>query len=187
MNTATTEPELKRLMVASLEGDADAHRELLTSLSGRLRGFFKMRLMRHGYGAVEAEDLVQEALMAIHTRRHTYDRDQPFTPWLYGIARYKLLDFLRRSRAATADVPIEDASAVVAHDEVGGVESTVDVEKMLATLPPKMSWAIRHVKLEGLSVNEAATRTGMSPSAIKVSVHRGLKALAHMIARERQR
>ena len=176
------EAQYREWMLASLQGDASQYRMLLAELTRHLRGYYARRL-----GVDAAEDAVQETLIAIHTRRHTYDRDQPFTPWLYGIARYKLLDFLRRSRAATADVPIEDASAVVAHDEVGGVESTVDVEKMLATLPPKMSWAIRHVKLEGLSVNEAATRTGMSPSAIKVSVHRGLKALAHMIARERQR
>ena len=58
---------------------------------------------------------------------------------------------------------------------------------MLRALPPKMSRAIRYVKLEGLSVREAAARSGMSPSAVKVSVHRGLKALARLIAKEQQR
>lgn len=184
--SGTSELELQRLMRAGLAGDADAHRALLTLASGRLRAYFKTRLVSAGYGAVEAEDLVQEVLIAVHTRRHTYDPSQPFTPWLYGIARYKLIDYLRRSRASSRDVPLDDAEGVLARDDASGVESSFDVEKMLAQLPPKMSRAIRFVRLEGLSVNEAATRTGMSPSAVKVSVHRGLKALARLIGSEKQ-
>ena len=60
---------------------------LLTQVSGRLRAYFMTRLAHAGLGAVESEDLVQEVLIAVHTRRHTYDPSQPFTPWLYGIAR----------------------------------------------------------------------------------------------------
>lgn len=174
-------------MSAGLNGDADAHRTLLTLVSGRLRAFFKARLARLGHGSVEAEDLVQEVLIAVHTRRHTYDVSQPFTPWLYGIARYKFLDYLRRTRASMHDVPIDHADDVMARDDVEGVESTFDVEKIMRGLPPKMRLAIRQVKLEGLSVSEAAARSGMSPSAVKVSVHRGLKALARLVAKETQR
>jgi RNA polymerase sigma-70 factor (ECF subfamily) len=187
VDTPTSEPELRRLMTAGLHGDEDAHRTVLTLVSGRLRAYFKTRLARIGRGAVEAEDLVQEVLIAVHTRRHTYDPSQLFTPWLYGIARYKLLDYLRRTRVSAHDVPVDQADDVMAHDDVGGVENTFDVEKMLAELPPKMGQAIRYVKLEGLSVSEAATRLGMSPSAVKVSVHRGLKTLARLIAKERGR
>lgn len=179
------EPELQRLMRAGLNGDADAHRTLLTLASGRLRAYFKTRLLHAGYGALETEDLVQEVLIVVHTRRHTYDPAQPFTPWLYGIARYKLVDYVRRSRRTAHDVPIDDADEPMAHEDAHGLESSLDLDKMLARLPRKMSRAIRYVKLEGLSVNEAATRSGMSPSAVKVSVHRGLKALARLVAKEK--
>jgi RNA polymerase sigma-70 factor, ECF subfamily len=81
------EGELKCLMVASLGGDEGAYRSVLGRLSGYLRGYYKTRLVA---GRVaDVEDLVQETLLAIHVRRHTYDPDQPFTPWVYAIARYK--------------------------------------------------------------------------------------------------
>lgn len=187
MNTQAGEPELQRLMTAGLDGDAEAHRMLLALVSGRLRAYFKTRLVRIGHGDVEAEDLVQEALIAVHTRRHTYDVSQPFTPWLYGIARYKFLDYLRRTRLSMHDVPIDDTFEIVANDDIRAVESSYDMEKLLEGLPPKMKEAIRYVKLEGLSVNEAAARSGMSASAVKVSVHRGLKRLARLIGERAER
>jgi RNA polymerase sigma-70 factor (ECF subfamily) len=187
MDTRTSEPELQRLMSAGLSGDAEAHRTLLTLVSGRLRAYFRTRLVRIGHGAVETEDLVQEVLIAVHTRRHTYDVSQPFTPWLYGIARYKFLDYLRRTRSSMHDVPVDEVTDLTAHDDVQDVESSYDVDKLLERLSPKMRQAIRYVKLDGLTVNEAAVRSGMSPSAIKVSVHRGLKALARLIVKETER
>ena len=84
-------------MLAGLQGDAASYRLLLTQLSGHLRAYYKGRLARIGRGATEAEDLTQEALMAIHTRRHTYDPAEPLTPWVHAIARYKLIDHLRRT------------------------------------------------------------------------------------------
>ncbi|MGZ9073533.1 MAG: sigma-70 family RNA polymerase sigma factor, partial [Rhodoplanes sp.] len=109
-----SEPEFKALMTASLAGDAAAHRALLGHLSGRLRAYYKGRLARIGRGATEAEDLVQEALIAIHTGRHTYDPAEPFTPWMQAIARYKLVDHLRRTRVSLAEAPIDDAADVMA-------------------------------------------------------------------------
>jgi RNA polymerase sigma-70 factor (ECF subfamily) len=93
MDIRTREPDLRALMISGLDGDAAAHRALLERLSSQLRAYFKGQLNRIGRGPVEAEDLVQEALIAIHTRRHTYDRSQLFTPWVYAIARYKFLDY----------------------------------------------------------------------------------------------
>lgn len=91
---------LKTLMVAALDGNETAYRALLEKLSNLLRTFFRGQLGRIDRGLVEAEDLVQETLIAIHTRRHTYDRSQLFTPWMYAIARYKFLDYLRRTKAS---------------------------------------------------------------------------------------
>src|SRR5882757_7991906 len=179
------EAELKNLMIAGLNGDAAAHRCLLERLARHLRGYYKGRLARIGRSDTEAEDLVQEALLAIHTRRNTYDPGEPLTPWVHAIARYKLIDHLRRTRASRADVPIDNAADIVAHDDHGGAESAHDLGKLMSRLPDKMQRAIQYVKLDGLSVAEAASRCGISESDVKISVHRGLKALAAAIAREK--
>ena len=104
--------ELKALMLASLDGSAASYRSLLERLSSRLRAYYKGKLGRFGRGATEAEDLVQEVLLAIHLKRHTYDTAEPFTPWVHTIARYKLIDYLRRTRTA-ASVPIDEGTEII--------------------------------------------------------------------------
>ena len=180
------EAELRALMRASLAGDALAHRTLLSRLSANLRAYYKTRLARIGRSATEAEDLMQEALMAIHTRRHTYDPAEPLTPWVYAIARYKLIDHLRHTRSSMTDLPLDDAEEITSRDDHVETESANDLNRLLSDLPDKMRRAIQAVKLDGLSVAEAASRCGMSESAVKVNVHRGLKALVASIARERR-
>ncbi len=181
MDIRSNEPELRSLMLAGLDGDAAAHKALLTRLSAYLRAYFKTHLARIGRSPADAEDLVQETLIALHTRRHTYDRSQLLTPWVYAIARYRLVDFLRRSKASVTDVAIEEAEEVLADDDPSSVESGLDLQKLMAHLTPKTRQAIQLVKLDGLSVSEAAARSGMSQSAIKVSVHRGLRALSLLV------
>lgn len=181
---STFEIELKALMLASLEGDAASHRLLLDRLSRRLRAYYKAKLVAVGRGIAEAEDLVQEAILAIHLKRHTYDPREPLTPWVHAIARYKLIDFLRRNRASLAEVPIDGADEVMAHDDNADAESTYDIRRLMQRLPEGMQCAIGAVKLDGLSVAEAAKRCGLSESGVKVNIHRGLKALAASIARE---
>jgi RNA polymerase sigma-70 factor (ECF subfamily) len=181
---ATHEIELKALMLASLDGDAASHRALLERLSRRLRAYYKGKLARIGRDATEAEDLVQEAVLAIHIKRHTYDPAEPLTPWVHAIARYKLIDFLRRSRASISDVPIEEADTIMAHDDHVDAESTYDLKRLMQRLPEKMRCSIEAVKLEGQSIAEAAERCGISESGVKVNIHRGLKALAALIAQE---
>ena len=178
------EIELKALMLASLDGNAASHRALLDRLSRRLRAYYKAKLGAVGKGATEAEDLLQEAILAIHLKRHTYDPREPLTPWIHAIARYKLIDFLRRNRASLAEVPINDADDVMAHDDNADAESTYDVRRLMQRLPKGMQCAIEAVKLDGLTVAEAARRCGLSEPGVKVNVHRGLKALAALIARE---
>jgi RNA polymerase sigma-70 factor (ECF subfamily) len=173
-------------MSAGLNGDNIAYRRLLTTLSGNLRAYFRGRLARSGRSVEETEDLVQEALIAVHVRRHTYDPGRPLTPWMYAIARYKLIDYLRRTRSSMADYPIESAEEIIASDDNTTVESSLDLTKLLASLPERMRLAIQYVKIEGLSVAEAAARCEISESAVKVNVHRGLKALAASISRGKQ-
>jgi RNA polymerase sigma-70 factor (ECF subfamily) len=184
MDVTSAESELRALMIASRSGDAAAYRSLLEKLSAQLRGYFKARLNRANRGAVEAEDLVQEALLAVHTRSHTYDTSQLFTPWVYAIARYKLVDYLRRTKTSLRDVPVSETEELSVPDDHGQIESNVDLDRLLAELSPKQRKAIQYVKLDGLSVSEAATRCNMSESAVKVSVHRGVKALARAVTRE---
>jgi RNA polymerase sigma-70 factor (ECF subfamily) len=185
MDIRSTEPELRTLMLAGLDGDAAAHKALLSKLSAYLRAYFKARLARIGRAPADAEDLLQETLIAFHTRRHTYDRSMPLTPWIYAIARYRLMDYLRRTKASLKDVPIEEAEEVWAAGDAVAVESGIDLEKLMAKLKPKARQAIQFVKLDGLSVSEAAERSGMSPSAVKVSVHRGLRALSLLVSQRR--
>jgi len=168
------ETELKDLMVRGLDGDAAAHARLLALLSVRLRAFFRRRL---GGDGADAEDLVQETLMAVHTRRGTYDRAQPFEAWVYAVARYKLIDHFRRAKVR-ATVPLEAAGAVFADTDVEAGTAKADLDRLL---PARQQALIRSVKIEGLSMAEAAERSGMSVSAVKVSVHRGLGALSRRL------
>ena len=172
-------------MIAGLGGDGAAYRTLLSELSGHLRVHYRGKLVRAGRTTEETEDLVQEALMAVHTRRHTYDPTQLLTPWVYAIARYKLIDYLRQNQSALTNVPIEDASEIIAADSDQAMESHFDLNKLLARLPDKVRLAIQYVKIEGLSVVEAAARCGVSESAIKMNVHRGLKQLSAVISQEK--
>src|SRR5712692_9722542 len=154
----TNETELKVLMVASLKGDSAAHRTLLDRLSRHLRAYYKGRLARIGRSASEAEDLVQEALIAVHIQRHTYDPAELLTPWVFAIARYKLIDHLRRTRASLADVPLDDAEEMMAQDDHIATESAYDLDRLLSKLPDRMRRAIQYVKLDGLNVVETARR-----------------------------
>jgi RNA polymerase sigma-70 factor, ECF subfamily len=173
------------LMIASLDGAAAAYHELLQRLTPHLRAYYRHRFARIGHGLTEAEDLLQEALIAIHTHRHTYDQTRPFTPWVYAIARYKFFDYLRRTKYSLKDVPMESAAELIANSDMTAVDSGLDVQRLLAEIPSKVREAIQSIKLEGLSVSETAARSGMSESAVKVAVHRGLKALALRIRQER--
>jgi len=173
------EERLRQLLVRGLAGDAPAYHAFLQDLSAHLRAFLRRRLTRL---PDEVEDLVQETLLAVHNQRHTYDAGQPLTAWVQAIAKYKLVDLLRRR--ATRDVltdPLDDDFDLASPSDTEAAEARRDLGKLLAQLPDRQRLPIVHMKLEGLSVAEAARLTGMSESAVKVGVHRGLKALAALI------
>ena len=173
------EKRLHELLVQGLVGDTAAYHAFLKALSAHLRAYFRKRLFQR---PDDVEDLAQETLLAVHNQRHTYRTDQPLTAWVHAIARYKLFDLLRAraSREALTD-PLDDELEVFAASDTDAADAKKDLNKLLAGLPDRQRLPIVHVKLEGLSVVEAAQRTGMSESAIKVGVHRGLKALAARI------
>ena len=172
-----TETQLKAQMLAGLEGDAGAHASLLRACAPLLTRFFARRLQR---GAADLDDLVQEALIAVHTRRESFDRERPFTAWLFSIARHKLVDHFRRSaRRQTVD-GLDEILAQEGFEQSSN--AAMDIDRLLHTLPAKQARMIRQTKIEGLSVAEAAGLAGFSVSDVKVSVHRGLKALRATIA-----
>lgn len=184
MTTQAPEAALHALMLAGLEGDASAHRTLLKELSPYLRAYFRRHLLGRGTTAENAEDLVQETLIAIHTRRQTYHRSQPLTPWVYAIARHKLIDGYRRIGTSPEFLPIAAAADVTTDDGPAPIESNLDIETLLKQLPVKVRQAVRKMKLEGLTAGELAAETGSSPSAAKVAVHRGLRALSALVKGE---
>jgi len=173
------EDRLRELLLRGLAGEASAYHTFLKELSAHLRAFLRRRLTRL---PDEVEDLLQETLLAIHNQRHTYDAGQPLTAWVHAIARYKLVDLLRRRAGRDAlNDPLDDELAVFAHSDSEAADARRDLGKLLDRLPDGQRLPIVHMKLEGLSVVEVAKLTGMSESAVKVGVHRGLKALAAMI------
>lgn len=173
---AAGESRLHALLVQGLQGDTTAYHGFLKDLSSHLRAYFRKRLFQR---PDDVEDLVQEALLAVHNQRHTYRADQPLTAWVHAIARYKLVDLLR-ARAIREELtePLDEDMTFFADSDTEAAEARKDVDKLLADLPPRQRLPILHVKIEGLSVAETAARTGMSESAVKVGIHRGLKALA---------
>ena len=174
------EPRLKALMLRGLDGDAAAYRLLLGDMGGYLRAYFVRRL---GARSSEIEDLVQETLLAIHAKRATYDRTQPFTPWTYAMAHYKLVDHMRRSRWRG---PMPDGAIEDLFDDRNPEEGTVkrDLDRLLSRLPSRQGELLRAVKVEGFSMEEAGAKLGMSAAAVRVTIHRGLKALTQKVRDE---
>lgn len=174
MQTDPIETRLRGLMLASLDGDAAAYRLLLAELGRYLRPYFVRRLTPAF--ASHAEDLVQETLLAIHTRRMTYDRNRPFTAWLHAVAHHKFVDHVRR-QSIRLTVPLEDDAPFFAHDDSVDAVAKRDLDVVLDTIPARTGDLIRRTRIEGASVAEAAAAHGMSETAAKVSIHRGLKSL----------
>ncbi|WP_250866730.1 sigma-70 family RNA polymerase sigma factor [Caballeronia sp. INSB1] len=173
------ESRLKALLLNGLDGNQNAYRDFLQALTRHLRGFLRKRIPHY---QDDVEDLVQEILLAVHNARHTYRQDEPLTAWLHAIARYKLIDFFRsRARRESLNDPLDDYADLLSDTDDEPARARHDISKLLEHLPDKQRLPIVHMKLEGLSVSETAAITGLSESAVKVGVHRGLKALAARI------
>ena len=173
---AEKETRLRGLLVQGLGGDTVAYHRFLQDLSSHLRAYFRKRLSQR---PDDVEDLVQETLLAVHNQRHTYRSDQPLTAWVHGIARYKFIDSLRAHASREAlNEPLDDENELFAALDLDANDARRDLGTLLSGLPDRQRLPIVHVKLEGLSVLETAQKTGLSESAVKIGIHRGLKALA---------
>lgn len=165
-----TDSDWASLMVAAQRGEAAPYRRLLDLLRPWLLRYFRRRLP-----PAMVEDAVQETMIAIHERRHTFESGRPFEPWVAAIARYKWIDRLRAMKRATFE-EIDENLAV--EDHHSAVVSATILEALLAELKPAQSQVIRFVKIDGLSLEEAAERSGQSVSLVKVNIHRGLAKMA---------
>ena len=185
MSLQELETQLRPLFLAALAGDAAAYRLFLDLISARLRGYLGQMLARSGRTeASETEDVLQETLLALHLSRHTYDAASPVTAWAHAIARYKLVDHLRRSGRHAGALPLEDeAHQYASPAESTAAEARLDLTRAMVALPERTRSLIDRVKLQGATVAEAAQATGMTETAAKVAIHRGLQAMAKFLSR----
>jgi RNA polymerase sigma-70 factor, ECF subfamily len=175
---------LRALLVAAQHGDGQAYAGFLRELTPYLRAYFRRRLQTL---PDDVEDLVQETLLAVHNARHTYDAGHPVSAWVYAIARYKMVDLMRgrAGREALHDPLDEEGAELLTEAEPAAAEARRDLRVLLQQLPERQRLPIEYVKIEGLSVAEAAQRIGLSESAVKVGIHRGLRMLAALIGKAR--
>lgn len=170
------------LMRAALAGDGIAYRELLDTLSRVLRGAAHRGFARAGLGPDEAEDVVQETLLAIHLKRHTWDPDKPLGPWVRAVARHKLLDALKR-RGRRIEIPVDDLIDVLPAEPAETGLDRRDVDRMLEQLGGRQREIVRSVSVEGVSIRDTAERLNMTDGAVRVALHRGLRTLAALYKR----
>lgn len=162
-------------------GDATAYRQLLGEMALVLRGIARRHLVRLGLGPDEAEDVVQETLLALHLKRDSWDETRPILPWVHAIARYKMLDAARRlgrARRGTVDLPAEAFAELVAAPAPARDMTGVDPEKLVAGLPARERGVVAALALDGQSVAETAARFGIGEGAVRVAFHRGLARLS---------
>lgn len=172
---------LMPLLAAARAGDSIAYAALLSQIAALLRPFVRRHLRKHDN---DIEDVLQDVLLAIHVRRESYDASrQPMTAWVYAIARYKVIDHLRRE-GLRAHIPIDGINDLFASDTADAGDAHRDVTTLVAGLPAQQRKALQLVKLDELSVREAAADTGLSETAVKVNVHRAIKNLMRLVARD---
>lgn len=170
------EQDWSRLMRAAIGGDEAAYGRLLRSLAPALRAAARRGLARANVADFDAEDVVQETLLAIHLKRHTWDPGQPVSPWVFAIAHHKLIDAMRR-QGRRIHVPIEDVADAL-EDNSEPPAFAYEVERHVKALSPRQRDVVRSISVEGQSIGETAQRLGMTEGAVRVSLHRGLAALA---------
>lgn len=173
MNKQNNLSELDMLAERVMQGDPGAYDKLLSQARPALQAYFA-RQFRAG---AAAEDLTQETLLALHTKFYTYRSGSPFAPWLYAIAKYKAIDYLRanRRRTAATEVPLDDT--LVAGENVLAQNANHDLTNMLATLSTRDRALLQLAKVDGLSLKQISQQLNISISAVKVGIHRAMKRL----------
>ena len=166
------------LMRAAIRGDSAAYHRLLHALAPMLRKLASRGLAHRKLSREDVEDVVQETLLALHLKRHTWDECQPLLPWVHAIARNKVVDNLRRRGRGTF-LPIDDVSESLADDQQSPPEvSHVDAERVIGKLKGRQRQIVLAISIEGASARQVAQQLGMSEGAVRVALHRALQSLA---------
>ena len=165
-------------MRAAEEGDRAAYERLLREIMPFVRSLSR----RHCRNPSDVEEMVQDTLLTVHRVRHSYDPARPFSPWLAAIASRRAIDIVRRrqrvSKYETADSgQVETFSGAAANNDVEAVHSAEEIANLLQRLPARQREAIERLKLQEMSLAQAALVSGQSVGALKVNAHRALKAL----------
>jgi RNA polymerase sigma-70 factor (ECF subfamily) len=176
-----------QLMVRAQDGDRQAYRTLLEDLTPYLRSIAGRCFKQ----ASDIEDAVQDVLLTVHMVRHAYDPSRPFGPWLLAIANRRIIDRLRReTRKKTREIELSPQHETFA-EHATNLDETISDEKSLSEaierLPPDQRQAIKMLKLNEMSLKEAATVSGRSISALKVATHRAVKSLRKMLQTKSER
>jgi RNA polymerase sigma-70 factor (ECF subfamily) len=164
-------------MRAASAGDGAAYNLCLREMAQVLRPLVRRGLSRAGANPAETEDVVQDILIAVHLKRHTWDQTRPIGPWISGIARYKIIDNMRR-RGFRTELPIEDFAEILPDGSAGETVSERDVARSLEALPEGQRNVVRAIAIDGASISDTASKFNMSEGAVRVALHRGLGALA---------
>jgi RNA polymerase sigma-70 factor (ECF subfamily) len=170
--------ELAGLLIAAIAGEERAYAEFLRRVAALVRGFAARRAID---GQPDPEDVVQETLLAIHLKRHTWQADRPVLPWVFGIARFKLVDALRR-RGRRVEIDIDEIAESLAAPMVE-VANEREIGKALDALSPGQRSVVAAISVDGRSIAETATALGMNETAVRVALHRGLAAIAKKFGR----
>lgn len=179
--TGEREARWAGLMRAGLAGDGAAYARFLREVTPVLRGVVRAR--GRALGPDAQEDIVQEVLLSVHAKRHTWRADHPVSPWLYAIARHKVVDAFRR-RGTALDLPIEDFAEDLAAEPGPEVLAARDVDHFVGQLDPRSAEIVRSIALREESHDEVGARLGLSPTALRVGLHRAMKKL-QALGRER--
>lgn len=171
------ETPLEVLLGAANRGDERAYAAFLATVAPIVRGVARARAA--GLGTDVVEDIVQETLLALHRKRHTWRPDMPVRPWLYAIVRYKVVDAFR-ARGRRVQVPIEDVADILPAEPGPDPLERRDTERALGRLEPRAAAIVRAIGLDGSSVAETAHSFGMTDGAVRVALHRALRKLAQL-------
>lgn len=174
------EKELAALLRESLAGSETSYARFLDRV-GRLVRALARRKLGGGTG-VEPEDIVQETLLAVHAKRHTWRSSDPVLPWVYAIARYKVVDAYRR-RGRRVEVSIDDFAERLEAEQTETV-SEREIARAVEGLAAGQARVVRSISVEGRSIAETAKALGMKETAVRVALHRGLSAIAARFGRD---
>ena len=166
---------LDALFGAALKGDDKAYGTFLREAAVVLRAFACRRAP--AAPGFDPEDLVQEILMAVHAKRHTWREGEPVAPWLFAIARHKAIDAYRK-HGRKLEIHIDEFAEILASPVAETLPNGRDVARAVESLDGRQRAVVASISLDGLSIGETAERLRITEGAVRVAFHRGLAAIS---------